>query len=77
MNGDEHTLGSKLVTGAIVVLAPLCCLGLPLLVAGGVSIGLAAALGGLLLAGIAVVVVVGLLVLRGRRRGLSRPVPRR
>jgi hypothetical protein len=77
MSGDEDTLGSKLATVAIVVLAPLCCLGLPLLIAAGVSVGLAAALGGALLAAIAAVVVVVLLVLRGRRRRPIQPVPRR
>lgn len=77
MSRDEDTLRSKLATGAIVVLAPLCCLGLPLLVVAGVSIGLAAALGGALLAVAVAVVVGGLLVLRGRRRRPIQPAPRR
>ena len=76
MTRDEDTREWGRLDAFFLLLIPLCCL-LPFLVVAGISIGLAAALGGLLLAGIAVVVVVGLLVLRGRRRGLSRPAPRR
>ncbi|HWQ23351.1 MAG TPA: hypothetical protein VNK94_04525 [Gaiellaceae bacterium] len=77
MSGGGDTLGSRLLAAAVLVLAPVCCLGLPLLVAAGVSLGLAAAVGGLLLAALVALAVGGLLVLRARRRGLlalpSRP----
>lgn len=58
------TLGGVLV----LVLAPLCCLGLPLLLAAGVSAGAAAAIGGAAVAGVVLALVATLLAVRAWRR---------
>lgn len=51
----------------------LCCIGLPLLAAGAVSVGLAAALGGAAAAGVALAVVIVLVVARIRHRRSAGP----
>ncbi len=66
-------LRKSLGLGGVGVLAIVCCAGLPLIVAAGVSAAVLAWAGGVAVGVIALGVAVALLVLRARRR--SRAVP--
>ncbi len=61
-------LRTSLGLGGIGVLAIVCCAGLPLILAAGVSAAVLAWAGGLAVGVIALVVAVALLVVRARRR---------
>jgi hypothetical protein len=53
---------------AVFALVPIgCCIGLPLIAAAGVSVGLAAWVGGILLAAFVLIAAAALFVLRARR----------
>ena len=74
MTGDaDKGLGLGVV--ALPLLLVACCAGLPLLVAAGVSVALAAWVGGIALGGVGLVPVAAVLVVRMRRRGGSKYSP--
>ena len=66
-------LRTSLGLGGIGVLAIVCCAGLPLILAAGVSAAVLAWAGGLAVGVIALVVAVALLVVRARRRSSAVP----
>ena len=73
---------SGLGAGAVALLAVACCAGLPLLVAAGLSVAAVALIGGITVGAIALGAVIGLLVVRARRRGacvspMTSEIPRR
>lgn len=58
---------SNLGLGLLALIPIGCCIGLPLIAAAGVSVGLAAWVGGILLATLLLVAAAALFVLRARR----------
>jgi asparagine N-glycosylation enzyme membrane subunit Stt3 len=58
---------SNLGLGVLALIPIACCIGLPLIAAAGISIGLAAWVGGVALAAFLLIAAVALLVLRVRR----------
>ena len=64
---------SNLGVGLLALIPITCCIGLPLVAAAGISVALAAWVGGLALAALVLVVAVAVLVLRTRRRRSGRP----
>ncbi len=61
-------LRSNLRVGLLALIPIACCFSLPLLAAGGISIALAAWVGGITLAALVLIVAVTVFVLRTRRR---------
>jgi membrane protein implicated in regulation of membrane protease activity len=59
---------SNLGLGVLALIPVGCCVVLPLIAAAGVSVGLVAWVGGILLAGLVLVASAALLVMRARRR---------
>ncbi len=59
---------SNLGVGLLTLIPIACCIGLPLIAAAGISVALAACVGGLALAALVVIVAVAVLVLRMRRQ---------
>lgn len=64
----DGTRRSGLGVGAVSLLAVVCCAGLPLLVAAGLSVAALAWIGGIAGGTLALAAAIGLLALRGRRR---------
>jgi hypothetical protein len=65
---------SNLGPGVFALIPIGCCIGLPLIAASGVSVGLAAWVGGILLGALVLVAAAALFVLRaGRHRTETRP----
>ena len=58
---------SNLGLGVLALIPIGCCIGLPLIAAAGISVALAAWVGGLTLAALVLIVAVAVLVLRTRR----------
>jgi asparagine N-glycosylation enzyme membrane subunit Stt3 len=58
---------SNLGVGLLAVIPIACCIGLPLIAAAGISVALAAWVGGIALAALVLIVAVAALVLRTRR----------
>jgi Flp pilus assembly protein TadB len=65
---NEPTKGAGLGAGLVVLLAVVCCAGLPLLVGAGLSVAVLAWVGGLVVGGVALVAALAFFVLRARRR---------
>ncbi len=68
MSHNRSQRGGYLGGVLVLVLAPLCCIGLPLLVAAGISVGAAAAIGGAAVAGVVLALAATLLAVRAWRR---------
>jgi hypothetical protein len=68
MGAGQNRGSDTLVAGSVVALSVLCCAGLPLLLAAGLSTGIAFALGGAVIGGAVLVGAVIFLVLRTRAR---------
>jgi membrane protein implicated in regulation of membrane protease activity len=64
---------SNLGVGLLALIPIACCIGLPLIAAAGISIALAAWVGGIALAALVLTVAVAVLILRTRRRRSNRP----
>jgi len=64
---------SNLGVGLLALIPIACCIGLPLIAAAGISVALAAWVGGLALAALVLIVAVAVLVLRTRRHRNDRP----
>lgn len=62
------TVKRKGLGGLALALPIVCCVGFPLIVAAGLSVGVAAVVGGLSVAGLTLVVTLALVALRYRRR---------
>lgn len=71
----DETRRSGLGVGAVALLAVVCCAGLPLLVAAGLSVAALAWIGGVAGGALALAAAIGLLALRGRRRRAACAVP--
>jgi len=63
---------SNLGFGLLALIPIVCCIGLPLIAAAGISVALAAWVGGLVLAVLVLIVAVVVLVLRTRRHRTER-----
>ena len=59
--------------GLLALIPIACCIGLPLIAAAGISVALAAWVGGITLAALVLIVAVAVLVLRTRRHRNDRP----
>jgi membrane protein implicated in regulation of membrane protease activity len=66
---------SHLGLGLLALMPIACCIGVPLIAAAGVSVALAAWIGGVALATVVLIAVVVLLVLRARRYRHEPPSP--
>jgi Flp pilus assembly protein TadB len=73
----DRTKHAGLGVGVVSLLAVVCCAGLPLLVAAGLSVAVLAWIGGIAGGAVALTAVIGLLALRSRqRRAAACDVPR-
>ena len=64
MNETRQSLGF----GLIALVPIVCCIGLPLIAAAGIGVGLAARLGGIALAALVLITLVVLLAVRAHRQ---------
>jgi membrane protein implicated in regulation of membrane protease activity len=64
---------SNLGVGLLALIPIACCIGLPLIAAAGISVALAAWVGGIALAALVLIIAVAARVLRTRRHRNDRP----